>query len=58
LSQVVFRAIARPKISSVRVAGAVRDVDVYMEQPCFRYEECLAVRRHTDLPFILDEVVD
>src|ERR1700723_667883 len=43
---------------AMRVAGGVRDVDVYMEQPCFRYEECLAVRRHTDLPFILDEVVD
>src|SRR6202044_6618 len=41
-----------------RVVGAVRDADVYLEQPCFRYEECLAVRRHTDRPFILDEVVD
>jgi len=44
--------------AAVRVADAVRDVDVYLEQPCLSYEECLAVRRHTDRPFILDEVVD
>ncbi|MES2124588.1 MAG: cis-3-hydroxy-L-proline dehydratase [Gemmatimonadota bacterium] len=44
--------------AAVRVAHAVRDVDVYIEQPCLTYEQCLAVRRHTDRPFILDEVVD
>jgi L-alanine-DL-glutamate epimerase-like enolase superfamily enzyme len=43
---------------AMRVVGAVRDADVYIEQPCLRYEECLSVRRHTNLPFILDEVVD
>ena len=43
---------------AVRVARAVRDVDVYIEQPCLSYEECLAVRRHTDRPFVLDEVID
>ena len=43
---------------AVRVADAVRDVDVYIEQPCMRYEECLAVRRHTNRPFVLDEVID
>jgi L-alanine-DL-glutamate epimerase-like enolase superfamily enzyme len=43
---------------AVRVARAVRDVDVYLEQPCLSYEECLAVRRQTDHPFILDENVD
>lgn len=43
---------------AVRVAGAVRDVDVYIEQPCLHYEECLAVREHTDRPFVLDEVID
>jgi L-alanine-DL-glutamate epimerase-like enolase superfamily enzyme len=36
----------------------VRDVDVYIEQPCLSYEECLAVRRKTAHPFVLDEVVD
>ena len=43
---------------AMRVAGAVRDRDVYIEQPCLTYEQCLAVRRHTNRPFILDEVVD
>ena len=38
--------------------AAVRDVDVYIEQPCLSYEECLSVRRHTDHPFVLDENVD
>jgi L-alanine-DL-glutamate epimerase-like enolase superfamily enzyme len=43
---------------AVRVARAVRDLDVYIEQPCLTYEECLAVRRQTDHPFVLDENVD
>ncbi len=43
---------------AVRIADAVRDVDVYIEQPCMRYEECLAVRQHTNRPFVLDEVID
>jgi L-alanine-DL-glutamate epimerase-like enolase superfamily enzyme len=43
---------------ALRVADAVRHVDVYIEQPCASYQECLAVRRHTNRPFILDEVVD
>lgn len=43
---------------AMRVTRAVRDVDVYIEQPCLTYEECLSVRRHTDHPFVLDENVD
>ena len=43
---------------ALRVAEAVRDVDVYLEQPCASYEECLTVRRHTNRPLILDEVID
>ncbi len=43
---------------AMRVVRAVRDVDVYIEQPCATYEQCLSVRRHTDLPFVLDEVID
>ncbi len=43
---------------ALRVVRAVRDLDVYIEQPCLGYEECLAVRRHTDHPFVLDENVD
>jgi L-alanine-DL-glutamate epimerase-like enolase superfamily enzyme len=44
--------------AALRVADAVRDVDVYIEQPCTTYEQCLAVRRHTNRPFVLDEVID
>jgi L-alanine-DL-glutamate epimerase-like enolase superfamily enzyme len=44
--------------AAVRVADAVRDVDVYIEQPCQTYEQCLAVRRRTNRPFVLDEVID
>ena len=43
---------------AMRVVRAVRDIDVYIEQPCLNYEECLAVRRHTDHPFVLDENID
>lgn len=43
---------------AVRVAKAVRDVDVYIEQPCLTYEECLAVRRQIPHPFVLDENID
>lgn len=43
---------------AIRVVRAVRDVDVYIEQPCLTYEECLAVRRATDHPFVLDENID
>ena len=44
--------------AALRVAHAVRDVDVYIEQPCQTYAECLTVRRHTNRPFVLDEVID
>ncbi len=44
--------------AAIRVADAVRDIDVYIEQPCMTYEQCLAVRQHTQRPFVLDEVVD
>ncbi|MBY0523941.1 MAG: mandelate racemase [Gemmataceae bacterium] len=43
---------------AMRVTRGVRDVDVYIEQPCLTYEECLSVRRHTDHPFVLDENID
>jgi len=41
-----------------RVARAVRDVDLYLEQPCLSYDECVSLRRHTDHPVILDECMD
>ena len=43
---------------AARVVRGVRDVDVYIEQPCLTYEECLAIRRRTDHPFVLDECID
>ena len=46
------------KHEAMRVVKAVEDVDVYIEQPCLRYEDCLSVRRHCGNPFILDEVID
>ena len=42
---------------ALQVAYAVRDLPVYIEQPCASYEECLIVRRATRLPFILDESI-
>jgi L-alanine-DL-glutamate epimerase-like enolase superfamily enzyme len=30
---------------------------VYLEQPCRTLEECVAVRRHTTLPMVLDEII-
>jgi len=43
---------------AVRVVRAVRDMDVYIEQPCLTYEECLAVRRQCEHPFVLDENIE
>ncbi len=43
---------------AARVVAAVKDLDVYIEQPCPSYEECLTIRRRTALPFVLDENID
>ena len=43
---------------AARVVSAVSDLDVYIEQPCMTYEECVSIRRRTTLPFVLDEVID
>lgn len=40
-----------------RVIAAVRDLDIYIEQPCASYEECLTVRRACRQPFVLDESI-
>jgi L-alanine-DL-glutamate epimerase-like enolase superfamily enzyme len=45
------------KHEAARVVAAVADVDVYIEQPCPTYEECVSIRRRTGRPFILDEVI-
>ena len=41
-----------------RVAGALQGLDVYLEQPCRGWDQCLSIRRRTQLPFILDESID
>jgi L-alanine-DL-glutamate epimerase-like enolase superfamily enzyme len=43
---------------AARVVRDVADVDVYVEQPCQSFEECLSVRRRTSHPFVLDETID
>jgi L-alanine-DL-glutamate epimerase-like enolase superfamily enzyme len=43
---------------AARVVGAISSLDVYVEQPCLTYEECMSIRRRTTLPFVLDEVID
>ena len=43
---------------AARVVRGVQDLDVYIEQPCERYESCLSIRRRTSHPFVLDESID
>lgn len=43
---------------ALRVVRALSDVDVYIEQPCASYENCLRVRRACTHPFVLDETID
>ena len=43
---------------AARVVSAVEDLDVYIEQPCVTYAECLSIRRRTARPFVLDETID
>jgi len=42
---------------AIRVVKALKEDDLYIEQPCSSLEECLAVREHTRLPMVLDEVI-
>lgn len=46
------------RAEAARIVSAIASVDVYIEQPCPTYEECLSVRRRTARPFVLDEVID
>ena len=42
---------------ALRVAGAVKDLPVILEQPCATLEECIELRRHCALPVKLDELM-
>ncbi|MEM7093023.1 MAG: mandelate racemase/muconate lactonizing enzyme family protein [Actinomycetota bacterium] len=43
---------------AMEIAAAVGDLSLAIEQPCLRYDECLALRPHLRRPLILDEVMD
>ncbi len=43
--------------TTLKLVKAVADLDVYIEQPCRTYSECLTVRAHTNLPFILVKII-
>jgi L-alanine-DL-glutamate epimerase-like enolase superfamily enzyme len=43
---------------AARVVRAVKDIDVYIEQPCETFEEGYSIRKMTDHPFVLDESID
>ena len=46
------------RAEAMQIAAAVTDLPLAIEQPCLRYDECLAVRPHLARPMILDEVMD
>jgi L-alanine-DL-glutamate epimerase-like enolase superfamily enzyme len=56
---VVADANAGWRLQDAVVAARLLDdlPQLFFEQPCPTLEECLAVRRHTTLPMVLDEVV-
>ena len=56
----IFMADANQGFSqheAVRFVHALRDVDVYIEQPCDSLDNCLAVRQKSVHPFKLDESI-
>ena len=42
-------------LNAIRVARAVNDLDLMLEQPCATLEECASVKRATGLPMKIDE---
>ena len=42
-------------LNAIRVARAVMDLDIMLEQPCATLEECAVVKRSTGLPMKIDE---
>ena len=43
---------------AIKVVKQTEDLDVYIEQPCETYRDCVEIRRKTSNPFILDESID
>ena len=47
------------RYQAMQVIEGVKDLtNVYIEQPCLTYEECLSVRQHCPLPMVIDECMD
>ena len=56
IDRVVVDANGRlPGHEAIRLAGHLRDTDVYLEQPCATTRECSAVRQLSGKPIVLDE---
>ena len=45
-------------MTRLQVINGVKDLDVYIEQPCETYAECMSVRQRCPLPMVLDESMD
>ena len=43
---------------AIKVIKQIQNLDVYIEQPCETYRDCLEIRKKTSNPFILDETID
>ena len=43
---------------ALKVVKETEHLDIYYEQPCMTYKECLMIRKKTKNPFILDESID
>ena len=43
--------------TALQVLSQVEGTNLYVEQPCATYRECLALKRHIGLPLMLDEIV-
>ncbi len=43
---------------AARVVRGVSELDVYIEQPCLTYEQCLSIRRRTSHAFVMDECIN
>ena len=43
---------------AIKVVKQTKNLDVYIEQPCETYRDCVEIRKKTSNPFILDESID
>ncbi len=43
---------------ALKVIKQTKNIDIYIEQPCETYHDCLQIRKKTTNPFILDESID